>query len=234
MADEQKRGKGRTKDKPTERRFVPTITGRAKLVAALGALGAMALGAGVYAQWIRTEPLAFSPWLLAAGAALVALATFVPDPGSMPLRVGPAGIAIERGGDQPDRLAWCDVERIAFEGDAVVVTGAGAMRVVAGLPHHEGAAAWIVAEGLERVAKRVEVTEEQRARLPKTSEVPGESLTFEPVQVAGRRCKASGKLISFEDDARLCPRCGQVYHREHVPERCVTCDAPTLDRQATV
>lgn len=234
MADEQKRDKGRTKERPTERRFVPTITGRAKLVAALGALGALALGAGVYAQWIREEPLAYSPWLLAAGAVLVALATFVPDPGSMPLRVGPAGIAVERGGSEPERLAWCDVERIAMAGDAVVVTGPREMRITAGLPHHAAAAAWIVAEALERIPKRIEVSESERARLPKTSDVPGEPLKFAPVQVAGRRCKASDKLISFEDDARLCPRCGQVYHREHVPERCVTCDAPTLAREATV
>jgi primosomal protein N' len=45
------------------------------------------------------------------------------------------------------------------------------------------------------------------------------------VQVAGRRCAKCDAVITFEVDARLCAQCGQVYHREHVPDRCVTCDA---------
>lgn len=208
----------------TERRFVPTTTGPAKLIAVIGGLGAMLLGAGVYGQWMQEVSPEISPWLLGAGALLAALAAFLPDSESAPLRVGSAGVAVERGGDQPDRLAWCDVERIAVEGSAIVVHGAGGVRIVAGLPHHAAAAAWIVAEALDRIPSRVSVAAEDRAKLPRTSDVPGVKVAFEPVQVAGRRCKASGKLISFESDARLCPRCSEVYHRDQLGERCLTCE----------
>ena len=47
----------------------------------------------------------------------------------------------------------------------------------------------------------------------------------ERAQLAGARCKASDELIAFEKDARLCGRCGEVYHKSHVPDRCLTCDA---------
>jgi hypothetical protein len=53
----------------------------------------------------------------------------------------------------------------------------------------------------------------------------GEVATLEPPQVAGLRCKATDKIIAFEADARLCGRCGEVYHKEGVPARCGTCDA---------
>jgi hypothetical protein len=48
---------------------------------------------------------------------------------------------------------------------------------------------------------------------------------LEPPQAAGQRCKASDKLIAFEKDARVCGRCGEVYHKEGVPSACLTCGA---------
>ena len=53
-------------------------------------------------------------------------------------------------------------------------------------------------------------------------------VTLEPAQVAGQKCKASGKLIAFEKDARLCGRCGEIYHKDSVPKRCEVCDARLL------
>jgi hypothetical protein len=54
----------------------------------------------------------------------------------------------------------------------------------------------------------------------------GTIVGVEPVQVAGRRCKASGVIISFERDAVTCQRCGEVYDLRHKPSSCLTCDAP--------
>jgi hypothetical protein len=61
-------------------------------------------------------------------------------------------------------------------------------------------------------------------QLMRETDEPSEKVPFEPVQVAGRKCVVCAAVITFEVDARLCGRCGQVYHREHVPERCATCD----------
>ncbi|HEX6765699.1 MAG TPA: hypothetical protein VF103_09485, partial [Polyangiaceae bacterium] len=63
------------------------------------------------------------------------------------------------------------------------------------------------------------------AGLPEPSENDGEVLTMEPLQVAGRHCASSGRPISFERDARLCPQCCQVYLKDEVPKKCVTCEA---------
>ena len=54
----------------------------------------------------------------------------------------------------------------------------------------------------------------------------GVESVLEPPQLAGLRCAATDRLISFEADARLCGRCGQAYHREGVPAHCKSCDAP--------
>ncbi|MEZ4310170.1 MAG: hypothetical protein R3F14_19180 [Polyangiaceae bacterium] len=48
---------------------------------------------------------------------------------------------------------------------------------------------------------------------------------LDPPRIAGRACKASGQTIAFEKDARLCGRCGELYHKKSVPERCLTCEA---------
>ena len=52
-----------------------------------------------------------------------------------------------------------------------------------------------------------------------------ESVTVEELQIAGRHCRASGKPISFERDARLCPQCGEAYLKDQVPKKCLTCQA---------
>jgi hypothetical protein len=38
--------------------------------------------------------------------------------------------------------------------------------------------------------------------------------------VVGRHCAATGKVIAYEPDARLCPRCERAYHKSGVPEAC--------------
>jgi hypothetical protein len=60
--------------------------------------------------------------------------------------------------------------------------------------------------------------------LAAVDEAAGEARPLPPLQVAGRRCKATDRVISYEPDARLCPTCGEAYHRDHVPETCLTCD----------
>ena len=60
----------------------------------------------------------------------------------------------------------------------------------------------------------------------------GESLTLDPVQVVGKRCANSGKVIAFEPDAFVCPRCERVYHKDHVPPACA-CGATLADQNAS-
>ena len=74
-----------------------------------------------------------------------------------------------------------------------------------------------------RIPKRVDV--EGGIELPKVDDALGEVMPLEEPQVAGARCRATNKLIAFENDARVCGRCSELYHKDSVPKRCLTCDA---------
>lgn len=204
-----------------ERRFVPEATGTTKagLVALL--LGGALLGAGLYGQWIREEPLEYAPYLLSAGALAMAVGLWFGDARTGPVRVGDAGVAVEHG-DEVRRVVWCDVERVTLERGTLLVKS---KETTLSLPvsAHRLAIAWILAEGGRRVPDVFQAKRADLADLPETRESDGEQVTVEALQVTGRACAESGKPIAFERDARLCPTCAQVYHREHVPKTCVTC-----------
>lgn len=208
----------------TERRFEPIAGGRARLAAGVGAVGAALLGAGTYAQWIRETPLEQGALILGAGAVLFGVATWLAGTEPAPLRVGAGGVAREREGGDPERIAWCDVARVVLERGRLVVSAHDGRRVEVPLAEHAQAAAWVVREASARVPATLENAEGTRAAVGAPAGSAGTEVPLAPPQVAGRRCKASGKLVTFESDARVCERCGQVYHRDAVPERCVTCE----------
>jgi hypothetical protein len=211
-----------------ERRFTAEPTSRTNWLALLGGLGGVTLGAGTFASFLHDPPLPVGNGLLVAGAIATGVSLFVRDSSTAPLRVGALGVGIERDSSQPVRVAWCDIERIRWDERAeVLIVEAGAERIVISEAGHGAALAWVVHEALERIPSRVEMPAE-RAQSFATRANPheGEVLQASRPQVAGRRCKASGAIVTFENDAHLCEQCGQVYHREHVPERCLTCDAP--------
>ena len=89
---------------------------------------------------------------------------------------------------------------------------------------HPRAVAWILAEGTKRVPEAMNVKKSDLAGLPEPRDLDGELVVLEGVQVAGRHCAATDKPIAFERDARLCPNCAQVYLKDNVPKKCVTCE----------
>ena len=224
-----KKAKSSRKDKPPERReqrFQPLPSASPWVAYLLGAIGAVAMGAGVWEQFGSTfreagpEPLKAAPYILFAGALIVAVAIWLGTSGQAPLRVGDGGIGIEKG--QVRRMPWYGVERVEWRGEAVRASGkdedGAAMLVVATLATHPQAASWIVKEARERVPAVVDVPED--ATLPPPSAAAGETLTLDPQQVVGKQCAASGEIIAYEPDARVCRRCGRVYHKAHVPGTC--------------
>lgn len=215
------------KGKMTERRFVAEPTARTNLQSLVGGIGAALVGAGAYAAWVHDAPMAVTPYLFGAGAAAILGGWSMGSADSLPLRVGDAGIAAERGEAQPDRLAWWQIDSVSLDPGSGVVVEGGGRRIVAGLGYHPAAAGFIVKEALARIPRRVVIDGEQSAAIVRgADEHAGTVLAVEPVQVAGRRCKSSGVIISFERDAVTCPRCGEVYDRRHVPAACMTCEAP--------
>lgn len=231
---EKKRGKKQrvARRELTEHRFLPEQTHSSRVSAVLGMVGSLVLGAGVYGQWVVEEPMRFAPILVSVGALGLGAALWLGTSGFFPVRVGDAGIAVERG-TQISRVRWCDVERIEMVRENVaVVSGNQTLSIPIGA--HPKAVPLILSEADRRVPKTVRVADSERKKLGSVSDKRGEIVVVDDVQVAGHLCASSKTLISFERDARLCPQCGQVYHREHVPSRCVTCEADLTDRVLSV
>jgi hypothetical protein len=158
--------------------------------------------------------------VLAAGALVASAAVWIGTSGEPVLRVGDGGIATEKGGLR--RLPWYAVERVEWSDGAVRVAGtddAGIKQVlVARVVSQPQAAAWIVREARERVPDVVHVPD--GAEVPAPLAGAGELLAVEPPQVVGKHCAASGRVIAYEPDARLCGRCDRVYHKATVPAVC--------------
>jgi hypothetical protein len=230
------KAKGTKARERRERRFEPQASTRPGVVYVVGALGAIAMGAGAWGQFgslLRDggpEPFKYAAYILAAGALLVGAAIWVGTSGEPSLRVGDGGLAVEKGGVR--RMPWYAIERVEWVGEALRVTGKDevgtAMTLSASLKSQPQAAAWIVKEARERVPTVVEVPEDLPLPEPRAS--GGESIPLEPAQVVGKHCASSGKVIAYEPDARLCPRCERVYHKSNVPETC-ECGASLADLQ---
>jgi hypothetical protein len=205
-----------------ERRFVPEPTYASRASIAGGMLGALALGAGAYSQWISENPRAVAPYLFGAGAVALGAALWFGDAGALPLRVGDAGLGIEKGTELA-RLAWCDMQRVFTERGELVAQGKElTLRIP--IAAHRTAVAWVLSEGTKRVPAAMDAKRASLVGLPEIKDSDGEFVVIEGLQIAGRHCAATGKPISFERDARLCPICGQVYLKDQVPKQCVTCD----------
>ncbi|HEY8090210.1 MAG TPA: hypothetical protein VIF09_20255 [Polyangiaceae bacterium] len=224
-----KKSKSAKRDKPRERRerrFLPLPTADLRVVYVVGAIGALAMGAGAWGQFGALvheggpEPLSFAPYILAAGALLVGIAIWIGTSGDPGLRVGDAGLAVEKGGLR--RMPWYAIERIEWREETVRVSGKDdvgvALAIAASLKSQPQAAAWIVKEARARVPSVVDVPED--ATLPEVRASAGESLPLEPPQVVGKHCASSGKVIAYEPDARVCPQCERVYHKSSVPASC--------------
>jgi hypothetical protein len=211
---------------PSERRFISEPTPRANYRALIGGLGAAGLGAATYATLIVDTPLASGPFLFGAGTLAMVTAVVMGDPAGAPIHVGDIGLAVDRGGTQPERIAWYEVEQVALEDDRVVVKATGGRRIEASTAHHPAAAGWIVKEALARIPKRVAIEPDRTTSIQRGADDGGTLLTAPKVQIAGRKCRASDTVISFEPDARECGRCGEVYDKKHVPAQCLGCEAP--------
>jgi hypothetical protein len=214
----------------TERRFLPEATHTSWLAAGLGMAGSLALGAGVWGQWLMESPPRYAPYLVTAGAAGLGGGLWLGNATTFPVRAGDAGIAIERG-SEVTRLLWCDMDGIELSGGNLVAKSPS-LTLSIPVGAHPKATAFIAAEAQRRLPKLLKGDEAAWKSLATGADSSGEETPITGDQVAGRRCAATKKIISFERDARLCQNCGQVYHKDNVPQKCLTCDADLAGRTA--
>ena len=204
-----------------ERRFSAEPTYASRITSYVGMAGALALGAGVYGQWIGEPPVAVAPVLLIGGSIAFLGALWKGSSEVGALRVGDAGVALESN-DELTRIFWCDIERVSVNAGRVEVKGKNATITFPTEAHLKGLA-WLLSEGGRRVPDVLAVKRADIEALPEPREFDGEQVNVEELQVTGRHCRATDKPISFERDARLCPNCGETYLKDHVPKKCLTC-----------
>ena len=226
MAETKKKKKAKRERK--ERRFSPEQTYSSGAAVGVGMLGALAAGAGVWSQWISENPHTYAPYLFGGGAVALGASLWFGDAGAVLVRVGDAGVALERG-TELTRLAWCDLETVEVSGKQLLLKGPSTSFNIP-IAAQPKAVAWILAEGTRRVPEAMNVKKSELAGLPEPKDFDGEMVPLEGVQVAGRHCAATDKPIAFERDARLCPNCAEVYLKDAVPKTCVTCEQDLGDR----
>jgi len=223
-----------------ERRFLPTSTTNPLIVMIVGALGALALGAGTFGQFfshLAEEGEAYQPalWLFAGGSLFIGIAIWIGTSAEAALRVGDTGISIEKGGLA--RMPWWKVASITWDASdlCLIVNGKdeteGERTVRISSRAQNDAVRWIVKEATTRIPAKVDLSEEVRAQIPAADPHAGTSIRLDPMQLVGKRCAKSGKVIAYEPDARVCPMCELVYHKANVPKKCA-CGASLADLRA--
>jgi len=220
----------------SERRFAAQSANNPWLVRLLGVIGASTLGAGLYAYFygesFKKPTEAVLPLYMVAFAAVVlGITIWLGTTSEAPLRVGSAGLAMERGDVR--RMPWWSISRISWEAGNLALVVAGKdesgsdWTFKVPLKAHGEAIGWILKEALDRIPKFVDIGDNVIDELPGAGTHAGTKIELEPLQVVGKRDAISGKTISYEPDARVCVRCERVYAKSSVPKKC-KCGASLL------
>lgn len=229
MAKTSKKKKGNTTGlRRSERRFPTSATFISGTIAAIGFVGSAILGAGVFGLWILDPALTWASYLVAGGGFLLGASLWFGQPPETAVTVGDSGIALEDGREM-NRIPWYVMRSLKIVGGKVVVEGESTkIKFLLGANPH--AAAEALKQAAERVPNVLDVDKSVAQTLPAPGEVKGEKRDIEDDQVTGIACAKSNKVIKLEEDARLCPKCGIIYHREGAPERCVHCETELAGR----
>lgn len=182
------------------------------------------LGAGTHSAWLAEQPKEYQNFLFLAGIAALGYFIFRITSGREVVYVGDAGVAVEQGGELT-RLPWFEIESVRYDAPYLVLSGA---HTTLRLPRHCHARAirTTLAEVAERLPKILDVPAKLIEQIPEVKGEGPKPLRVESLQVAGKRCQVSNQVLTFERDARLCPVCTSIYHRDSVPKICVNCDQP--------
>src|SRR5688500_5974602 len=127
MAEQRKIRRKANQKKPAgkqrrrlEHRFLPRTTTTGWALFGCGMLGALALGAGVFGQWVNDPPVEYALYLLLVGAVGLGVALWFGELSAVPVRIGDAGVALEKGTELV-RLGWCDMESVTIEKNQLFV-----------------------------------------------------------------------------------------------------------------
>jgi hypothetical protein len=209
----------------------------ARASASAGAAAGVAnANANVPAEALRMEALPL--YMIAFAAIVIGITIWLGTSSEAPLRVGDPGIAMDRG--EVRRMPWWGISQISWEPGnlALVISGKDEASTPwtfkVPLKAHREAVGWILKESLDRIPKVVDIKDNIIDELPGAGTHAGMKVDLEPLQVVGKKDAVTGKLISYEPDARVCVRCERVYFKTSVPKKC-KCGASLVElRTASV
>lgn len=208
--------------KRKQRRFSTSSTFMPGWVALVGMASCLVLGSGVFGLWMADPAIYWASYLVTAGGVGLGIALWFGQPPEVAVAVGDAGVAVE-GSRQTTRLNWYEVRAIRTRGGRLVVEGEQTtLKFLIGA--NLAASSFLLKEAAERVPDVLDIDPRASKSLPDPTTVRGLLEDVQDDQVAGARCAASETLIAMEEDARICPCCGQIYEKNHVPTKCVSCD----------
>ncbi len=185
---------------------------------------ALALGAGLYSKFVAEAEWEHAKYLIAGGAGLFGISMWFATSGDPMLRVGDGGVAIDR--ETLVRIPWHLVKAVRWnekrQSLEVEGTDEGGSKtlVEARVRTQPQAAAWLLKEAEARIPNLLELSDSAREQIPHPVETPANELVMPALQVAGRRCAHSNKMITYPKDARICPTCERIYHRKQLPDKC--------------
>lgn len=205
-----------------ERRFATSVAFMPTWVAIIGMVGSLILGAGCFALWVVDPPVSWASYLVAVGGLGLGVALWFGSPPETAVLIGDAGVGVEDGRDV-SRVRWYQMKTLSIRGGQVVITGEkNTLRFSLGA--NTKGLSFLLKDAAERMPNVLDIDKNITARLPAPDPNAGSLQSVIDDQIAGAHCAASDKIIKFEEDALLCPRCNQIYHKDSLPERCVTCD----------
>lgn len=210
-----------------EWRFLGKATLRDYLeITGLSVAGVVAgVGAWIHFAWPPQRPYqAYGLYLFAAGLVTCIAYALFGRGAPKTIRVGDLGLGLEtRSGIA--RASWFQVDRIVFDGSMLNIHAEPLSNPSLHLSSHRSAVAKLVTEAIQRIPRRVEIDDEMLELIGRPSKLDGERVAADPPQVTGQHCRASQVALAIETEARLCTRCGSLYHHKRVPVRCVECRA---------
>lgn len=227
-AAKTKRKSTNTGPRRRERRFSTSPTFMPTWVAIVGLIGSAVLGAGVFGLWILDPALSWASYLVAGGGFGLGVALWFGQPSESAVIVGDSGLGVEDG-RETSRIPWFELRSLRIIGGNVVAEGpAQKLKFLLGANVH--ATALLLKEAAERVPGVVDVPKSIVESLPNPKDVKGFAQDVQDDQVTGMRCAASEKVITLEEDARICPKCAQVFHKDGLPIKCTHCETELAGR----
>ncbi len=208
--------------KRSERVFKTSEAYMPRWTVLLGTFSCLVLGVGVFSHWILDPPLDWSAYAVALGGFGLGTSLWFGQAPELAIAVGDSGIAVD-GYKDGARIPWFKMSSLQIRsGNVVIESQSSSMRF--SVEANQEATAYALKEASVRVPDIVDVNPEILKGLPLTKEPQGITREIEGDQVTGLPCAASNQLISIEEDARLCQKCGQLYTKDAAPEQCVTCE----------